>query len=80
MNRRDALKLAGLAFALLLLASGALVAWNGDRRQPLSRLALPLSLLLWLGLMAVPPHAQVEQLLSACQRYETNELMVGGAS
>jgi len=44
-----------LAFALLLLASGALVAWNGDRRQPLSRLALPLSLLLWLGLMAVPP-------------------------
>ncbi|MFZ9882661.1 MAG: transcription termination factor Rho, partial [Phycisphaerales bacterium] len=31
-------------------------------------------------LMAVPPHAQVEQLLNACQRYETNELMVGGAS
>ncbi len=31
-------------------------------------------------LLAVPPHAQVEQLLAACQRFETNELMVGGAS
>ena len=31
-------------------------------------------------LLAVPPHAQVEQLLAACQRFETNEQMVGGAS
>ncbi len=31
-------------------------------------------------LMAVPPHAQIEQLLAACQRFESNELMVGGAS
>jgi transcription termination factor Rho len=31
-------------------------------------------------LLAVPPHAQIEQLLAACQRFETNELMVGGAS
>ncbi|MFM7132806.1 MAG: transcription termination factor Rho [Planctomycetota bacterium] len=31
-------------------------------------------------LLAVPPHAQIEQLLAACQRYETNEQMVGGAS
>jgi Ca2+-transporting ATPase len=44
-----------LAFALLLLAGGGLVAWNGDRRDRLTRLALPLSVLLWLGLMAVPP-------------------------
>ena len=44
-----------LAFALLLLAGGGLVAWNGDRRDRLTRLAIPLSVLLWLGLMAVPP-------------------------
>jgi Ca2+-transporting ATPase len=44
-----------LVFALLLLAGGGLVAWNGDRRHRLSRLAFPLSLLLWLGLMAAPP-------------------------
>jgi transcription termination factor Rho len=31
-------------------------------------------------LLAVPPHAQIEQLLAACQRFENNELMVGGAS
>ena len=31
-------------------------------------------------LLAVPPHAQIEQLLAACQRFETNDLMVGGAS
>ncbi|MEY3022365.1 MAG: hypothetical protein RIS86_1563, partial [Planctomycetota bacterium] len=31
-------------------------------------------------LLAVPPHAQIEQLLAACQRFETNEQMVGGAS
>jgi transcription termination factor Rho len=30
-------------------------------------------------LLAVPPFAQVEQLLAACQRFATNELMVGGA-
>jgi hypothetical protein len=30
--------------------------------------------------VAVPPHAQIEQLLAACQRFESNELMVGGAS
>ena len=44
-----------LAFALLLLAGGGLVAWNGDRRDRLTRLAVPLSVLLWLGLMAIPP-------------------------
>jgi hypothetical protein len=31
-------------------------------------------------LLAVPPHAQIEQLLAACQRFGTNEQMVGGAS
>jgi hypothetical protein len=31
------------------------VAWNGDRQDRLSRLAVPLSVLLWLGLMAIPP-------------------------
>ena len=31
-------------------------------------------------LLSVPPHAQIEQLLAACQRFENNDLMVGGAS
>ena len=31
-------------------------------------------------LLAVPPHAQIEQLLAACNRFETNEQMIGGAS
>jgi transcription termination factor Rho len=31
-------------------------------------------------LLAVPPHAQIEQLLAACNRFATNDLMVGGAS
>ena len=29
-------------------------------------------------LLSLPPHVQVEQLLSALQRYSTNEQMVGG--
>jgi Ca2+-transporting ATPase len=44
-----------LAFALLLLAGGALVALNGDRRSGLSRWSLALSVGLWLVLMGIQP-------------------------
>ena len=44
-----------LAFALLLLAGGGLVALNGDRRSGLSRWSLALSAALWLVLMGLAP-------------------------
>jgi Ca2+-transporting ATPase len=51
-----------LAFALLLLAGGALVALNGDRRSKLSRWSLALAVGLWLLLMGSPPLRQLLRL------------------